>query len=220
MPSQKQDEKHNNGGRAGQALAVQHREQAPATRRIVHARPSSLIHRLFGDLDDRSPFGMTSPFIAMRRMFEELDRALEGRAFGDDVWLPRIEVSQRDDKLAVRVDLPGISQDQIRLSTAGNALVIEGEREEATSEERGDVWSSERTYGSFRRVVALPEGADPDRAEARYENGVLEITVPIPAMQTRRIEIQASDKDKDKDKSEARPAPAQAKEAAQPSEKH
>ena len=55
---------------------------------------------------------------------------------------------------------------------------------------------SECAHGRFRRVVALPEGTDPDKAEARYENGVLEVSIPVPVTQARgrRIEIQSGAK--------------------------
>jgi HSP20 family protein len=168
---------------------------------------------MFGDLDADmwaspfAPFAGSSPFSTMRRLFDDMERMLESDFFTsadwgvrerererEDVWAPRVEITQRGDKLVVRSDLPGIPQDKIEISTEDNSLVIAGER--TPTEAEGEVWCSECSYGRFRRVVALPDGVEADKAEARYENGVLEVLLPYPAAQarTRRIEIQGPGK--------------------------
>lgn len=221
MATQKQDEKQGNGGRGQHAITVQRgpqdrqlsRDTVPTARRIARTRPFSMMRRMLDDLDEMgtwaSPFGLTSPFSTMRRMFGDVDRMFDTDLLGDVdweardyVWAPRIEIAQREDKLLVRADLPGIPQDQIRISAEGNSLVIEGERA-LPSEQQEDVVCSECAHGRFRRVVALPQDADPDKAEARYENGILEVSVPVPATKARgrRIEIQAAGK------TEGRPKP-------------
>jgi len=215
MATQKQDEKRGNGGQ-GQAITVQRgqdreisRDRVPTAQRITRTRPFSMMRRMLDDLDEMgtfgltSPLGMTSPFATMRRMFDNMERMFDTDLIGDVdllpardlVWAPQIEITQRDNKLVVRTDLPGVPQDQIEISTEGDSLVIEGERP-MPSDQQEDVWCSECAHGRFRRVVALPDGADPDKAEARYENGVLEVSVPVPATQTRgrRIEIQSGEK--------------------------
>ncbi len=174
------------------------RDRTSTSPRMARTRPFSMMRRMLDNLDEMGTFGMTSPFSTMRRMFDDMERMLDTDVFGDlDVstralgWAPRIEISQREDKLVVRADVPGVPQDQIQISTEGDALVIEGERVLAR-EQQEDVWCSECAHGWFRRVITLPQGADPEKAQARYENGVLEVTIPVPATQTRarRIEIQ------------------------------
>ena len=74
----------------------------------------------------------------------------------------------------------------------GEALTIQGERRREQEEERGGVYRSERSYGSFKRVIALPEGAITDQAKATFRDGVLEITMPAPpehVTRGRRLEI-------------------------------
>jgi HSP20 family protein len=151
-----------------------------------------------------------SPFSLMRRMMEDLDRMFEdfGSARGSrgdlpDIggrgglsmdWTPAVEMLERDGQLVVRADLPGLSPDDVRIEVTDDGLVIEGERRsEMEVEEEGGVYRSERTYGRFSRMIALPEGVDPEGAQARFDNGVLEITIPI-SEQTgrRRIPIQGS----------------------------
>ena len=73
-----------------------------------------------------------------------------------------------------------------------DAITIQGERRSEHQEEREGVYRSERSYGSFYRVVPLPEGAMTDQAKATFNNGVLEITMPAPPEQVtrgRRLEI-------------------------------
>jgi HSP20 family protein len=226
MATQKQNEKPGDGGQRQQAITVQRgqdrplaRERGPLARRIYRTSPlSSMMRRMFDDMDTStgSPFGGTSPFAMMRRMFDDMDRMLDTDVFGDvdwrareSTWAPRVEITQHGDNLVVRADLPGISQDEVNLSIEDNALVIEGERTMPSEEQQADVWCSECPYGQFRRVVALPEGVDPEKAEARYQQGVLEVSMPFPATgaRGRRIEIQTGGK------AEPRPNP-QLKEGA------
>jgi HSP20 family protein len=153
-------------------------------------------------------FGV-SPFGLMRRMMEDLDHLFEGfggRGFdfgsfatpsgrGSSLWSPAIEAFERGGNFVVRADLPGLSPDDVRIEAADDSLLIEGERRsEIESEEQGGVYRSERTYGRFSRLVPLPDGADAQKAQARFENGVLEITVPIAEERSRRrrIEIQGA----------------------------
>ncbi len=160
-----------------------------------------------------SPFGAglwaASPFAMIRRMFEDLDRIFEdfgsargrtregreiqrGGAWGEAAWVPQVDVMERDGKLVVRADLPGIDKDNLRVEVTGEGLVLEGERRREIEEERGGLYRVERSYGTFRRVIPLPEGIDLNSAEARFDNGVLEVMLPLPKGEGRgkRIEIQ------------------------------
>lgn len=160
-------------------------------------------------------FAMNSPFSLMRRMMEDLDRMFEefgsprpagGRAMTqgtrDDLsrgglagidWVPAIEAVERDGQLVVRADLPGLTKDDVRIQVTDEGLLIEGERrQQMEAEEEGGVYRSERVYGRFSRFLNLPDRVDPDKAQARFDNGVLEITIPMTdqGARGRRIEIQ------------------------------
>ena len=92
----------------------------------------------------------------------------------------------------VRADLPGLSRDDVKVDVTDDAITIQGERRREHEDERGGVYRSERSYGSFQRVIALPEGAITDQAKASFRDGVLEITMPAPSEQVtrgRRLEI-------------------------------
>ncbi|HZU24463.1 MAG TPA: Hsp20/alpha crystallin family protein [Bryobacteraceae bacterium] len=147
---------------------------------------------LGGDLLSASPFGM------MRRLSAEMDRLLSepvsGRA-GSEMrqWSPAIEVRQKGDNLVVCADLPGISPENVSVEVDNDTLIIEGERKHEESSEQGGFHRSERSYGRFYRAVPLPQEAKTDAVNAEFNNGVLEITIPVekPKENRRRIEVQS-----------------------------
>lgn len=125
-----------------------------------------------------------------------LDRASSGPERGSlstGMFVPPIEVEQRSDSVVVRTDLPGIEPDQINVTVNEGVLNISGERTQEQREEREGYIRSERRYGSFYRAIPLPDGADEDHVNASYDNGVLEITVPVSGRaQGRQIPVQST----------------------------
>lgn len=188
------------GERAPQPQSLQRASNVPVKR---EHRPGALAPAL----------GTFGPFSLMRRLFDDLERLTgfgvpdtrrgEDRGRGGFPFVPTVEVKRRDDKLVVNVDLPGLSADDIRITADESALIIEGERRSEHEEQDGDVWRCERSYGRFQRMIPLPEGADANTAEARFDNGVLEISVRAPEQQAqrRRIDIQTSSSGASSDKS-------------------
>lgn len=129
------------------------------------------------------PFGLTArsagPFQA-------------GRQGGGTLWAPQLETFQRGHEFVVRADLPGLKKNDVKIDITDDAITIEGERREEHEEDREGYYRSERSYGSFYRVVPLPEGAITDSAKARFNNGVLEVVVEAPPREVsrgRRLEI-------------------------------
>jgi HSP20 family protein len=109
--------------------------------------------------------------------------------------VPDIGVKQEGHDLVVRADLPGLKKDDVSIDITDHDLTISGERRQEQESERGGVYRSERTYGSFCRAIPLPEGAIADQAKATFNNGVLEIRMPAPPEQVtrgRRLEIRES----------------------------
>jgi HSP20 family protein len=137
-----------------------------------------------------------SPFAFLREMTDWMDRSMAGtpsRTGGGrqtTVWAPAIEVSQKDNNLTVRADLPGIEPNDVKLEVDNDMLVIQGERKQEHTEERQGWHRSERVYGSFYRAIPLPEGAKTEQAKAEFRNGVLEVNVPIEEPKTNRRQIQ------------------------------
>jgi HSP20 family protein len=83
--------------------------------------------------------------------------------------------------LAIRADLPGLSKDDVRVEIENGMLTISAEREDQHTEDRDNYYRTERSYGRFFRAVALPDGADADKCDATFKNGVLEVTIPAPS---------------------------------------
>jgi HSP20 family protein len=139
-----------------------------------------------------SSFWETSPFSLMRRMTEEMDRMFGDVGFGryGRDW-PQVEAFQRGNEFVVRADLPGIKKDDINVELNDDSLTISGERRHEEKEEREGFYRSERSYGTFHRVVPLPDGTIAESANAQFKDGVLEITMQAPpeATRARRLEV-------------------------------
>jgi HSP20 family protein len=105
-----------------------------------------------------------------------------------------MDVAEADNELRVCVDLPGVEEKDIDVTLDDDLLTIRGEKK--SEQERGDKKENyhlvERSYGSFQRSLRLPFHANPDEVKAAFENGVLTVTVPKSAQQSRakRIQIQ------------------------------
>ena len=122
-------------------------------------------------------------------------------------WAPAIDVFEREDAIFLKADLPGLDEDDVRIEVNDNVLALSGERRSEAQEEKNGYYRVERSYGAFSRSLVLPEGVDPDRIEASFDRGVLEVKVPKPevrqprriAIGTRTVEGTATEADKDGD---------------------
>jgi HSP20 family protein len=107
-------------------------------------------------------------------------------------YMPEIDLFERDGKLVVRADLPGMTKDDVHVDITENTIRIEGERKYEHESNEGGVYRSERSYGKFCRDLPIPEGVKTDNAAAIFKDGVLEVTLDAPDMKknSRRIQIQ------------------------------
>ena len=117
----------------------------------------------------------------MQRLFKGFPHSLD-----PDFWsasagrfVPRINVSRGKDKITVTAECPGMDEKDVELKVTEHALVIKGEKKEEKEEKDDDHHLIERSFGSFRREIPLPDGAEGDKAEARFKKGVLRVTVPL-----------------------------------------
>ena len=116
----------------------------------------------------------------MNRLF---DRFFEGRAANGTSrrWIPAMVLVETEDHLVLRGDLPGMTEDDINIEIKDNVLTVSGERK-AESEEKGEGYHRvERSFGGFSRSLSLPQGIDPEKVEAGFDKGVLEVRIPKPA---------------------------------------
>lgn len=106
------------------------------------------------------------------------------RWFGDfspSTFQPRLDVVDDGDALRVIAELPGMERKDVEVMVEDDAIVLRGEKRlESESEEKG-CYRLERAFGSFQRVIPLPEGVDVERAEAKFDKGVLTLRLPKSA---------------------------------------
>jgi HSP20 family protein len=174
-------------------------QESSGTGREQEPREAGRIARREAWDDQLSSFFGGSPFALFRRLSDDMDRLFFGGSQGvsnfgpfGGRFMPHIDVEERDDRVLVRADLPGCRPEDFHVDIEDDALVIQGERRAQQDETRGGIRRSERSYGSFRRVIALPPGANPEAADARFENGVLEISVPVQQQsRSRRLDVRS-----------------------------
>ena len=145
------------------------------------------------------------PFAILRQMTSELDRAFDEwpsfrwpsfrqlMARESTAWSPRIDVFERDNRLVTRVDLPGMKKDDVSVEVKDGHLTLSGERKREKEEKKDNVYRTEREYGSFYRAIPLPEGVRLEDVKATFADGVLEVTMPLPAKAeatVRKIQIE------------------------------
>jgi len=114
---------------------------------------------------------------------------------GEGAFLPALDARETGDEIQIKVELPGLSEDDIEIAIDPDHLTIQGEKQQERTHGKDDEhqWV-ERRFGSFRRVIPLPPDVDEEKVQARFEKGVLHITVPRTPQeqpQRRTIPIQA-----------------------------
>jgi HSP20 family protein len=152
--------------------------------------------------DDEGPARGTevAPFQSFGALQREFDRAFHdfGRMldapFFRSVGAPRMDVSETESELIVECDLPGVKAEEVDISLDGDRLAIRGERS-AEREEKGKTFHiAERSFGAFSRSLALPFEPNAEDVDARFEDGVLKISVkkpPAQATTTQKIAIKS-----------------------------
>jgi HSP20 family protein len=151
-----------------------------------------------------SPFGLgpSDPFSAlhreMNRLFDDAFRGAIGRTFQDRT-LPAtgtlaasMDVSETENELKVVVDLPGVKEEDVDVILQDDLLTIRGERKTEVSRggEKENYHYVERSFGSFQRSLQLPFAVKADQVQARFQDGVLKITLPKSEEQKRSRRIQ------------------------------
>jgi HSP20 family protein len=129
------------------------------------------------------------------RLFEEAWHGFGVPAVaGGNRLAPRIDLAESDKEIEVTAELPGLDEKDVEVTLADGLLTIKGEKKSERTEEGKDVYVSERSYGSFQRVVQLPQGVDADKVTADFSKGVLTVRVPkLPELQanSKKIEIKS-----------------------------
>jgi HSP20 family protein len=123
-------------------------------------------------------------------LFDGFFRGLDRPFLGYKGW-PAIDVTDNDNAVIVRAEVPGCKAEDIDVSVYGNTLTISGEKKETKQEKEKGYYYQESTYGNFRRKINLPTEVDPDKIEADYNDGVLSITLP-KAEKTKAVKVKVN----------------------------
>ena len=114
------------------------------------------------------------------------------------VLAPRVDVAEDEKTVTLTAELPGVNEEDIEVTLAGDQLTIKGEKhselDEKKESEGRTVHRTERSYGAFQRTITIPYKVEADQVSAHFKDGVLTITLPKPAdtvaqKQERKIEV-------------------------------
>ncbi len=121
----------------------------------------------------------------LRRLNQVLDAAFTGWPFTADAgdlvtsaWVPPTDVFEDAAGLKIVAELPGLTRDDVQLTVENHTLTIRGEKKQVAEEKSTRVHRYERSYGAFERSFTLPNTVDVTRVEAKFEQGVLTVTLP------------------------------------------
>jgi HSP20 family protein len=105
-------------------------------------------------------------------------------------WMPAMDLVETAEHFVLRADLPGMSEDDVKIEFEDGTLTVSGERKAEHESRNEGYYRVERATGSFTRSLTLPKGIDPEAVTARFDRGVLEVSIPKPEeRKPRRIEI-------------------------------
>jgi HSP20 family protein len=136
------------------------------------------------------------PFEERLSLRREMDRLFdnflgsESKLVINGNWLPDFDMSETDDEIVVRMDIPGMEQKDIKVSMSGDYLNVNGERKEEKEEKKKHYYSLERRLGMFERTIPIPTAVDAEKIKAEYNKGVLEVHLPrTPEAKPYRIPV-------------------------------
>jgi HSP20 family protein len=135
--------------------------------------------------------GYWDPFADISRLHDRfVTRSSSEREVG---WKPAVDIFEDSDGIHVRADLAGVKPEDIKVNVENNVLTVSGERKLESSVKRDEFHRVERFYGSFSRSFALTDEVDNENVDAKYEQGVLTVTLrKRPAAKRRAIEVKAA----------------------------
>ena len=125
----------------------------------------------------------------VNRLFNTLFDQPEGNG-GARRWVPAMDLVETGDALVLRADLPGMSEEDVRVEVEDGILTVSGERKADSTAAPEGFYRLERAFGQFSRSLSLPKGVDAAAVTAEFDRGVLEVRIPKPeAAKPRRIEV-------------------------------
>lgn len=138
------------------------------------------------------------PLADVRRLNSVLDQAFNnwpfanGQSYAPSAWVPATDIVEEGDGLGISLELPGLKPEDVKITLENFVLTVKGEKKQVV-EEKGTVYRYERSYGSFERSFTLPNTVDTDKVNAKFENGVLTVSIPkSEKAKSREIQVKLS----------------------------
>jgi HSP20 family protein len=116
----------------------------------------------------------------INRLFDNFFRGgmQDDGSFGLSSWTPAVDIAEHDNEFVVKVELPGVSKDDVKITLESNILTIRGEKKQDRETKEENYHRLERMYGSFQRSFTLPSTVRSDKIDATFKDGILTITLP------------------------------------------
>lgn len=132
------------------------------------------------------------PFAELRLLERQVNRVFRD-VHGRGTDYPSMNYWSNENEAYLEVEMPGVDQKDFELTVSDDLVTISGERKDSYANEQGTAHRQERAFGQFSRTLQLPYTVDADKVTARYEHGVLRVTLPRhEATKSKRIAIQAT----------------------------
>ena len=125
------------------------------------------------------------------RLFNEFMNLKKTNGVQSLAFSPSCEVAEEENQYVLKFDLPGVTKDQVKVEADKDQLTIRAERKEEKKSENRKKYLSEMYYGSYSRSFTLPWSVDEKKVDAKFENGVLTVTVPkLESIKAKQIPVQ------------------------------
>lgn len=133
-----------------------------------------------------------NPWAVMDRMFRNFTNEEDWPGYAHN-WAPAVDVSEKEEAVYVRAEVPGMSKDDIKLTVHDGTLTISGEKKQEKTDEKENYYRTERSFGSFCRTFSLPSTIKAEDIKANYKDGVLTIEMPkVEEAKPKEISINVS----------------------------
>lgn len=124
------------------------------------------------------PSDMFSLQREMNRVFDSFFHGVDEPGLLNGTWIPAVDVAEGDDAYTVKMELPGVNKDDVKITLESNVLTIRGEKKAESAVNEKNFHRTERSYGSFQRSFTLPTSVKNERIDAVYKDGILTVSLP------------------------------------------
>ncbi|MFM1885843.1 MAG: hypothetical protein RL026_1000 [Pseudomonadota bacterium] len=134
------------------------------------------------------------PWTVLNRLQREVDGALGRTASSPVAFIPPVDIREEAARFVIEADLPGVAPSEIEITADKGILTLRGERKAGARDRDADGYERlERVAGSFHRRFTLPDNVQADGIKARFNHGVLEVSLPkLPELSPRRVQVEAA----------------------------